>query len=251
MADAIRRMSSAWSDTPGQLDLLLAGPARGCGPGSPRSPGRRRGSRRVGREPARGAAAIAAGDRRDALLRDVPPRGDHQRRLGLAGRLVRDTRLGPGIAGVLAGEPRDRSAVAVLAQALLGEPGEGEAPVGKPQAEALDREADPAGDGAQVGAPVVAAPDLVPVDDQAARTSARARGPAWRRSRGSTGRRRCGRRRSVARGGADARTRRARSGAGARSAAGRSPCRDRSPGRRPASRTGSPAPSSSHWRRVR
>ncbi len=158
-------MSSAWSTRPASSTSSSRPSSR------MRSPGRLEVGAVAEDHAAQAGDALAGGgdrgrDLRHALLRDVTPGGDHQRRLGLGRRLVTGAGLGPGIAGVLAGQPHDRGAVAVLAQALLREPREGEAPVGKAQAEALHGEADPPGDGAQVGAPVVASPDLVPVDDQ-------------------------------------------------------------------------------------
>ena len=48
----------------------------------------------------------------------------------------------------------------------LDEAGEDEAPIGEARAEALDRDADPAAERAEVGAPVARAPELPPVDDQ-------------------------------------------------------------------------------------
>src|SRR4029077_13858718 len=86
------------------------------------------------------------------------------------------TPLGPGIGGVLAREACDRCTVAVLMQPILGEPGEGEAAVGKPETQALDTEPDGAGDGAEIGTPVVTAPDFMPVDDQAGGRAAEPQG---------------------------------------------------------------------------
>ena len=208
-----RRITSSWVTLPGSSTTSVSPSSRDSARASPRSPGRRRGSRSASpgtRSPRRAIAAGIAGTRFSGMCRPAATTsggaGSPPPRPGCGASARR-----PAYSPV---EPDDRRAMAVLAQPLLGEPGEGEAPIRQPQAEALDREPDPAADRPQVGAPVVAAPDLVPVDDQAARASGSAAAPARRRAVRSRGRRRCERRRSAGHSAAGARRRRARSRSG-------------------------------------
>ena len=152
---------------------------------------------------------------------------------------------------ILALEDSGLAAQAAFDEAPGVQPRKAERPLRDAQAERLYGVADPAADSPEVLDPVVARPDLVPVDHEpeAAAGAASRRPPAAR----STGTRRCGRRRSGARGAAGARARRARTRAEAGCVAGRRPRRapcagPRRPRQRPAPRR---ARRRSHWRSVR
>ena len=116
------------------------------------------------------------------------------RRLGLAAARAAPA-YSPSSTVDLAAQPARPQAVAV-------QPREAERALRDAHAQRLDRVADRAAEPAEVLAPVLAAPDLVPVHDEpvAAEPAQRPRPPAAR----STGTRRCGRRRSGARGAAGA-----------------------------------------------
>ena len=215
----------ALTRSPCSSEPIAASTASRCGP-SPKMTPERPGTRSA-------ASATARDDARRVLLRDQAPGEDHQRfgdqrllRLDLGAQQTAKYRH-------LAARALRRSLAACSSdrqKARLMHAG----------AAMLHRDPDPSR-GAEVAAPVLARPDLEPVDDQ--RVAARAGEPAPRPAARSTGTTRCARRRSGGRDAAGATARRRRSRAAARCAGGRRRCRAPCAARsRRRARRGPPAP---------
>ena len=154
-------------------------------------------------------------ERRHALLRDVPPR-EHDDRLG-RDRLARLER-----AGVLALEHRDVAVHRGLEQTPLVEAREAERALGHAQAQPLHGVARP-GRRCRRGTRASSRGSR-PRASRPRAGSAPAGAPRPRRAARSTGRKRCGPRRSAVRGAADATGRRSRTRAAGGCAACRFPC---------------------------
>ena len=144
----------------GHVERVVRARARRAAGAPARARGRRRRSRRGAPGCARAQRRERGHERRHALLRDVAA-GEHDERLGRA--RARCASSGPAYSPSSTVSRRSRPA---STQPAGVEAREAERALRHAQAERLHALADPPADSAEVLAPVLAAPDLVPVDHE-------------------------------------------------------------------------------------